>query len=279
MSSGLSIYTKVYVPATFVFGRTWRYVTSKLYPSTPTEMVDSDLLVTPTTGPAAKDLVTGNVLGSIVPMLITLLGFLMVFSSVLVFVGRMDQVRLSAPFLLAHADAPPQAQGRSPALRRKAWLNGILKALRTAAVLAGDMFDLDSTLVVYVIAFAKCNQVRRRLRRTDFTWLCYVPFALAAAIVLYEVIRIALVVVPAVAPFVVPFFKFWFRPAIYAARLVFVWRRSIVSLAVYVARHVVRLVVAYYPRFFWFVVSAARRLYALGQLASSLLVAFIASRR
>lgn len=275
MSSGLSIYAKVYVPAAFVAGRTWRYVTSKLYRSSPTEMLESDLLVTPTTGPAAQSLVAGNVLGSVVPVLITLLGFLMVFSSVLVFVGRMDKVRLLARLCLGHADALPQAQGRNPALCRKAWFNGILKALGTAAVLAGDMFDLDGTLVVYLIAFAKCNQLRRRLRRTDFTWLCYVPFVLAAAILLYEVIRIALVVVPAVAPFVVPFFKYWFRPAIYAARLVFVWRRSIFSLAVYV----VRLVVAYYPRFFWFMVSAARRLYALAQLASSLLVAFIASRR
>lgn len=275
MSSGLSIYTKVYVPVAFVAGRTWRYVTSKLYRSSPTEMLDTDLLATPTTSPAAKALITGNVLSSIVLMLITLLGTLMVVSSILVFVGRMDKVRLPARFLLAYADTLLQAQGRNPVVRRKAWTNGILKALRTAAVLASDMFDLNSILVVYLIAFAKCNQVRHRLRRTDFIWLYYVPFVLAAAILLYEVIRIALVVVPAVAPFVIPFFKYWSRPAIYAARLVFVWRRSIVSLAVYVAR----LVVAYYPRFFWFLVSAGRRLYALAQLASSLLAAFIASRR
>lgn len=88
-------------------------------------------------------------LGSVVPVLITLLGFLMVFSSVLVFIGRMNKVRLFVYFFLVDPNALLQAQGRNPAMRRKCWLNGILKALRMAEALASDMFDLDGSFVVY----------------------------------------------------------------------------------------------------------------------------------
>lgn len=112
-----NIYTKVCAPLTSITDHTWRYATGETLPwnfcyLSPSEMLDSKYPATPTASLAANSLVAGAALGSIVPAAITLLGLLTLFSSVLVFVGRVDKVRLIPPFfynpaLTFYPGAPP----------------------------------------------------------------------------------------------------------------------------------------------------------------------------